>query len=181
MKAIFNFLWILLIPCCHIGQTKVIGKFDTPAQTRPNILLIYADDIEWWNIGVYNHGLMVPTPSLDRLAKEGMMFTDHYAAPTCIPGRAMLITGQLSIRTGFTTVGMAGSPNGLSAKYPTLAEILKPMGYRTGQFGKNHLGDLNEHVPTVLGFYKLYSNFYHLNTKEEPALLFCPMVSGINT
>ena len=123
---------------------------------------------------------MVPTPNIDRIAKEGMLFTDHYAAPTCTPGRAMLITGQLPIRTGLTTVGMAGSPIGLSEKDPTLAEVLKPLGYRTGQFGKNHIGDRNEHLPTVHGFDEFYGNLYHLNTEEEPFLATWPKDTGFD-
>ena len=135
---------------------------------KPNIIIIMADDVGWFNVGAYNHGMMVPTPNIDRLSKEGMMFTDHYAAPSSTPGRAMTITGQLPIRTGLTTVGMAGSPIGLKKEDPTLAEVLKPLGYNTGQFGKNHLGDRNEHLPTVHGFDEFYGNLYHLNTEEEP-------------
>ena len=138
------------------------------------------DDVGYWNVGAYSHGMMVPTPNIDRLAREGILFTDHYAAPTCTPGRAMLITGQLPIRTGLTTVGMAGSPIGLSEKDPTLAELLKPLGYRTGQFGKNHLGDRNEHLPTVHGFDEFFGNLYHLNTEEEPYLQMWPKDAGFN-
>jgi arylsulfatase len=141
---------------------------------RPNILFICADDVGWFNVGVYNHGMMVPTPNLDRIGKEGIMFTDHYSAPSCTPGRAMMITGQLPIRTGLTTVGMAGSPIGLDKRDPTLAEVLKPLGYKTGQFGKNHLGDRNEHLPTVHGFDEFYGNLYHLNTEEEPHMAAWP-------
>lgn len=148
--------------------------------TKPNILLICTDDVGIWNVGAYSHGMMVPTPNIDRIAKEGMLFTDHYAAPTCTPGRAMIITGQLPIRTGLTTVGMAGSPIGLSQKDPTLAEVLKPFGYRTGQFGKNHLGDRNEHLPTVHGFDEFYGNLYHLNTEEEPFLASWPKDAGFD-
>lgn len=131
------------------------------AEKRPNILMIMTDDVGVWNVGAYSHGMMVPTPNIDRVAKEGMLFTDHYAQPTCTPGRAAFITGQLPIRTGLTTVGMAGSPIGLDARDPTLAEVLKPLGYRCGQFGKNHLGDRNEHLPTVHGFDEFYGNLYH--------------------
>jgi len=147
---------------------------------KPNILLIVADDVGYWNVGAYSHGMMVPTPNIDRIAKEGMLFTDHYAAPSCTPGRAMMITGQMPIRTGLTTVGMAGSPIGLSEKDPTLAEVLKPLGYSTGQFGKNHLGDRNEHLPTVHGFDEFYGNLYHLNTEEEPFLQTWPDDPGFN-
>jgi arylsulfatase len=139
-----------------------------------------ADDVGFWNVGAYSHGMMVPTPSLDRIAREGMLFTDHYAQPTCTPGRAALITGQLPIRTGLTTVGMAGSPIGLDRRDPTLAEVLKPLGYRTGQFGKNHLGDRNEHLPTVHGFDEFFGNLYHLNTEEEPELPEWPKGAGFD-
>jgi arylsulfatase A-like enzyme len=148
--------------------------------SKPNILFICADDVGWFNVGAYNHGMMVPTPNLDRIAKEGIMFTDHYSAPSCTPGRAMMITGQLPIRTGLTTVGMAGSPIGLDKRDPTLAEVLKPLGYMTGQFGKNHLGDRNEHLPTVHGFDEFYGNLYHLNTEEEPYLETWPKDEGFN-
>ena len=124
--------------------------------------------------------MMVPTPNIDRIAREGMLFTDHYAQPTCTPGRAAFITGQLPIRTGLTTVGMAGSPIGLDRRDPTLAEVLKPLGYRTGQFGKNHLGDRNEHLPTVHGFDEFFGNLYHLNTEEEPELPEWPKDAGFD-
>ena len=105
--------------------------YATPTD-RPNILMIMTDDVGYWNVAAYSHGLMgVPTPQIDRLAREGMLFTDHYAEPTCTPGRAAFITGQRPIRTGLTTVGMAGSPIGLDPRDPTLAEVLKPLGYRT--------------------------------------------------
>ncbi len=137
----------------------------------PNILVITTDDVGIWNLGLYNHGMMgVPTPNIDRIGREGIYFTDHYAHPTCTPGRAAFITGQLPIRTGLTTVGMAGSPIGLDQRDPTLAVVLKGLGYRCGQFGKNHLGDRNEHLPTVNGFDEFYGNLYHLNTEEEPEL-----------
>ncbi len=149
-------------------------------QSRPNILFITTDDVGIWNLGAYSHGMMAPTPNIDRIAKEGMLFTDHYSAPSCTPGRAMMITGQLPIRTGLTTVGMAGSPIGLDKRDPTLAEVLKPLGYRTGQFGKNHLGDRNEHLPTVHGFDEFYGNLYHLNTEEEPFLKSWPQDSAFD-
>jgi arylsulfatase len=137
--------------------------------SRPNILVIMTDDVGISNINLYSHGMMgTPTPNIDRIGREGVLFTDHYAHPTCTPGRAAFITGQLPIRTGLTTVGMAGSPVGLDQRDPTLAEVLKPLGYRCGQFGKNHLGDRNEHLPTVHGFDEFFGNLYHLNTEEEP-------------
>ena len=137
---------------------------------HPNILVIMSDDVGQTNVGIYSHGMMVPTPNIDRIGREGMLFTDHYSEPSCTPGRAAFITGQMPIRTGLTTVGLPGSPIGLDARDPTLAEVLKPLGYRTGQFGKNHLGDRNSHLPTVHGFDEFYGNLYHLNTEEEPEL-----------
>lgn len=145
------------------AQPRQVG-----ATARPNILVIMMDDFGITNTGAYSHGMMVPTPNIDRLAKEGMLFTDHYSEPTCTPGRAAFITGQLPIRTGLTTVGLPGSPVGLDKRDPTLAEVLKPLGYMTGQFGKNHLGDRNEHLPTVHGFDEFFGNLYHLNAEEEP-------------
>jgi arylsulfatase A-like enzyme len=157
-----------LISCALL----MLGSPALAAETsRPNILVITTDDVGMWNLGLYNHGMMgVPTPNIDRIGREGIYFTDHYAHPTCTPGRAAFITGQLPIRTGLTTVGLAGSPIGLQKEDPTLAEVLKPLGYRCGQFGKNHLGDRNEHLPTVHGFDEFYGNLYHLNTEEEPEL-----------
>ncbi|WP_395689646.1 arylsulfatase [Aestuariivirga sp.] len=137
-------------------------------RAKPNILMIMPDDVGYFNIGAYSHGMMVPTPNIDSLASQGMLFTDHYAEPTCTPGRAAFITGQMPIRTGLTTVGIPGSPVGLSKLDPTLTEVLKQQGYATGQFGKNHLGDRNEHLPTVHGFDVFYGNLYHLNSEEEP-------------
>lgn len=160
MKSRLTALWILL------SFTGVHAE-----TTRPNILVIMTDDVGVWNVGLYNRGMMgVPTPHIDNIGREGALFTDHYAHPTCTPGRAALITGQLPIRTGLTTVGLAGSPIGLQKEDPTLAEVLKPLGYQCGQFGKNHLGDRNEHLPTVHGFDEFYGNLYHLNTEEEPEL-----------
>lgn len=138
------------------------------APTRPNILMIMTDDVGITNVGAYSHGLMVPTPNIDRIAHEGKLFTDHYSEPTCTPSRASFITGQMPIRTGLTTVGLPGSPIGLDKRDPTLAEMLKTVGYRTAQFGKNHLGDRNEHLPTVHGFDVFFGNLYHLNSEEEP-------------
>lgn len=160
--------------------TLALSTLASAQQSRPNILFITTDDVGIWNIGAYSHGMMAPTPNIDRIAKEGMLFTDHYSAPSCTPGRAMMITGQLPIRTGLTTVGMAGSPIGLDQRDPTLAEVLKPLGYRTGQFGKNHLGDRNEHLPTVHGFDEFYGNLYHLNTEEEPFLKSWPQDSAFD-
>ena len=138
---------------------------------KPNILIIWGDDIGYWNISAINHGMMgYETPNIDRLAAEGMMFTDYYGEQSCTAGRAAFITGQIPVRTGLTKVGMPGAPQGLAAEDPTIAELLKPHGYRTGQFGKNHLGDRDEHLPTNHGFDEFFGNLYHLNIEEEPEL-----------
>ena len=137
-------------------------------QGKPNILVIWGDDIGWSNLGAYNHGVMgYETPNIDSLAKEGVLFTDHYAQPSCTAGRAAFITGQYPIRSGMTTVGQPGDALGLQAASPCLAEVLKAEGYATGHFGKNHLGDRNEHLPTAHGFDEFLGNLYHLNTQEE--------------
>ncbi len=127
------------------------------------------DDIGMWNIGAYSRGMMAGrTPNLDRLAKEGMLFTDYYAEASCTAGRANFITGELPIRTGMTTVGQAGAPTGLPAEACTIATALKAQGYATGQFGKNHLGDKNEFLPTVHGFDEFFGYLYHLDAMEDP-------------
>src|SRR4051812_44229041 len=139
-------------------------------QQRPNIVVIMGDDIGIWNIGAYHRGMMAGrTPHLDKLAADGMLFTDYYAEASCTAGRAAFITGQLPIRTGMTTVGQAGSPTGLPAQAPTIATALKAIGYATGQFGKNHLGDRNEFLPTVHGFDEFFGYLYHLDAMEDPA------------
>jgi len=137
---------------------------------RPNIVVIMGDDIGIWNIGAYHRGMMAGrTPNLDKLAAEGMMFTDYYAEASCTAGRANFITGELPIRTGMTTVGQAGAKIGIPAEAVTIATALKSMGYATGQFGKNHLGDLNEFLPTVHGFDEFFGYLYHLDAMEDPA------------
>lgn len=138
--------------------------------TPPNIVVIMGDDIGWSNIGVYNQGIMAGrTPNLDKLANEGMRFTDYYAEASCTAGRANFITGEMPIRTGMTTVGQAGSPIGLPDEAVTIAQALKASGYATGQFGKNHLGDLNKFLPTVHGFDEFLGYLYHLDAMEDPA------------
>ena len=140
-----------------------------PAGRKPNILMIMADDIGWFNVSAYNHGIMgYRTPNIDRIAKEGAMFTDWYGEQSCTAGRAAFITGQSPIRTGLTKVGLPGAEIGLRAEDMSVAEALKPLGYATGQFGKNHLGDRNEFLPTVHGFDEFFGNLYHLNAEEEP-------------
>ena len=137
---------------------------------KPNIVVIMGDDIGMWNIGAYHRGMMAGrTPNLDKIAKEGMLFTDYYAEASCTAGRANFITGELPIRTGMTTVGQAGAPIGLPAEAVTIATVLKSMGYATGQFGKNHLGDKNEFLPTVHGFDEFFGYLYHLDAMEDPA------------
>ena len=139
------------------------------ADKKPNILVIMGDDIGTWNVSAYNQGMMgYRTPNIDRLAKEGALFTDFYGQQSCTAGRGAFITGQSGFRTGLLKIGMPGGKEGLSPKDPTLAELLKPLGYMTGQFGKNHLGDRNEFLPTVHGFDEFYGNLYHLNAEEEP-------------
>jgi len=138
-------------------------------EKKPNIIFIMGDDIGWFNIGAYHQGMMAGrTPNLDRMAAEGMRFTDYYAEASCTAGRANFITGELPIRTGMTTVGQAGSPVGLPDQAITLAQALKSMGYATGQFGKNHLGDLNKFLPTVHGFDEFFGYLYHLDAMEDP-------------
>jgi arylsulfatase len=139
------------------------------ADQKPNILVIMGDDVGYWNISAYNHGMMgYHTPNIDRIAKEGALFTDYYGQQSCTAGRSAFITGQTPLRTGLTKVALPGAPEGLSDKDPTLAQFLKPLGYATGQFGKNHLGDRNEFLPTVHGFDEFFGNLYHLQSEEEP-------------
>ncbi|WP_420890895.1 arylsulfatase [Marinobacter suaedae] len=139
------------------------------AAERPNILVIMGDDIGITNISKYSHGLMgYKTPNIDRLGNEGMMFTDYYGEQSCTAGRSAFITGQHPIRTGLTKVGVPGAPIGIQPEDPTLAELLKPLGYVSGQFGKNHLGDRDEFLPTNHGFDEFFGNLYHLNAEEAP-------------
>ncbi|HEU4712339.1 MAG TPA: arylsulfatase [Pyrinomonadaceae bacterium] len=139
---------------------------------KPNILIIWGDDIGWFNISAYNHGIMgYRTPNIDRVAKEGCMFTDWYGQQSCTAGRAAFITGQSPIRTGLTKVGLPGADLGLQPEDPTIADVLKPLGYVCGQFGKNHLGDRDEFLPTAHGFDEFFGNLYHLNAEQEPE---CP-------
>ena len=167
--------------CCTEGSARNVllaradpGEITAQAGTtasgkKPNIVVIMGDDVGWFNIGAYHQGIMASrTPNLDRLAAEGMRFTDYYAEASCTAGRANFITGQLPIRTGLTTVGQAGATIGMPAQAPTIATALKPLGYATGQFGKNHLGDRNEFLPTVHGFDEFFGYLYHLDAMEDP-------------
>ena len=140
-----------------------------PKMDKPNILILWGDDIGWWNISYNSRGQMgYRTPNIDRIANEGVAFTDYYGQQSCTAGRAAFITGQNPIRTGLTKVGMPGADVGLQAEDPTIAELLKPLGYATGQFGKNHLGDKDQFLPTMHGFDEFFGNLYHLNAEEEP-------------
>jgi arylsulfatase A-like enzyme len=163
----------LIVGALTVSSFLLGASADGHAQTsqqKPNILVIMGDDIGMWNIGAYHRGLMAgKTPNLDKLAKEGMLFTDYYAEASCTAGRANFITGELPIRTGMTTVGQAGASVGLPAEAVTIATVLKSMGYATGQFGKNHLGDKNEFLPTAHGFDEFFGYLYHLDAMEDPA------------
>src|SRR5262245_60153343 len=136
---------------------------------KPNILVIMGDDIGWFNASIYHRGIMgYQTPNIDRIGNEGAMFTDWYGQQSCTAGRVAFITGQSPIRTGLTKVGLPGADIGLRAEDPSIAELLKPLGYATGQFGKNHLGDKDEFLPTAHGFDEFFGNLYHLNAEDEP-------------
>jgi arylsulfatase A-like enzyme len=153
------------------ASTALIGAGGTAraADKKPNIVVIMADDVGWYNIGAYHQGMMASrTPNLDKLAKQGMRFTDYYAEASCTAGRAAFITGQLPIRTGMTTVGQAGAAIGMPSQACTIATALKAQGYATGQFGKNHLGDKNEFLPTLHGFDEFFGYLYHLDAMEDP-------------
>jgi arylsulfatase len=167
---IFSIL-IALVAVLVLVEGPAAAQQKKPAPAgKPNIVAIMGDDIGIWNIGAYHRGMMAGrTPNLDKLAKEGMLFTDYYAEASCTAGRAAFITGELPIRTGMTTVGQAGAKIGLPAEACTIATALKDMGYATGQFGKNHLGDLNEFLPTVHGFDEFFGYLYHLDAMEDPA------------
>jgi arylsulfatase len=144
-------------------------KTAAPKSDKPNILILWGDDIGQSNLSVFTKGLMgYTTPNIDRIANEGMLFTDYYAEQSCTAGRAAFMFGQSVFRSGLSKVGMPGAPLGARAEDPTIAELLKPLGYATGQFGKNHFGDRDEHLPTVHGFDEFYGNLYHLNAEEEP-------------
>jgi arylsulfatase A-like enzyme len=152
------------------AQAQAAGSGD-----KPNILVIFGDDIGQTNLSAYSFGLMgYRTPNIDRLAKEGMMFTDYYAEQSCTAGRSTFITGQCTLRTGLSKVGIPGATVGLQSRDATIAELLKPLGYATGQFGKNHLGDRDEYLPTNHGFDEFFGNLYHLNAEEDPENHFYP-------
>jgi arylsulfatase len=157
-RSLVGILAALAVTCAAYAQDK-----------KPNIVVFWGDDIGQSNVSAYSHGVMgYKTPNIDRVAREGMMFTDYYAEQSCTAGRAAFLTGQSGLRTGLTKVGLPGATLGLRKEDPTIAEVLKAQGYVTGQFGKNHLGDRNEFLPTVHGFDEFYGNLYHLNAEEEP-------------
>ena len=152
-----------------VGFLLILISTTAFAQDRPNIVVVWGDDIGWYNISAYNLGVMgYQTPNIDRIAKEGALFTDWYGQQSCTAGRAAFITGQSPIRTGLTKVGLPGAPEGMPTEDPTIAALLKKHGYMTGQFGKNHLGDRDEHLPTNHGFDEFLGNLYHLNAEDEP-------------
>ena len=159
MRRIFLILSLLLF---FVGSANA-------ATDKPNILVIWGDDVGQSNISYYTHGLMgYETPNIDRIAKEGMAFTDYYGEQSCTAGRSSFIMGQSVFRTGLSKVGLPGAKEGMMVEDPTIAGLLKDQGYATGQFGKNHLGDRDEHLPTNHGFDEFYGNLYHLNAEEEP-------------
>ena len=152
-----------------VALLLIITPLQAAKTEKPNILIIWGDDIGWFNVSAYNRGMMeYKTPNIDKIANDGILFTDAYGQNSCTAGRAAFITGQSPFRTGLLKVGLPGAKEGLHKKDPTIAELLKPMGYMTGQFGKNHLGDLDEHLPTNHGFDEFYGNLYHLNAEDEP-------------
>jgi len=152
-----------------VAVTPTIVWAQQKTEQKPNILVIMGDDIGWFNPSCYNRGMMgYQTPNIDRIANEGALFTCWYGQQSCTAGRAAFVTGQSPIRTGLTKVGIPGADVGLRAEDPSVAELLKPLGYATGQFGKNHLGDKDEFLPTNHGFDEFFGNLYHLNAEEEP-------------
>jgi arylsulfatase len=160
---------IRIIAVCLVSMTLLALSAAGSAQEKPNILIIWGDDIGPYNISAYNMGRMgYRTPNIDKIAADGIIFTDSYGDQSCTAGRAGFITGQHPMRTGLTKVGLPGAAEGISDKDPTIASLLKPLGYATGQFGKNHLGDRDEHLPTNHGFDEFFGNLYHLNAEEEP-------------
>lgn len=160
--------WVTIIAAVLLGLS-LLACPTWAADKKPNILFIMGDDVGWFNVGAYHRGMMSgKTPNLDKLASQGMMFTDYYAEASCTAGRANFITGELPIRTGLTTVGQAGADVGIPAQACTIATALKAQGYMTGQFGKNHLGDLNKYLPTVHGFDEFFGYLYHLDAMSDP-------------
>ncbi len=157
------------VPPSELALVNTDDVIEEGKTKKPNILVIWGDDVGYWNISAYNMGMMgYETPNIDRISNEGMIFTDAYGENSCTAGRAAFITGQSPFRTGLLKVGLPGAELGLQPQDPTIAELLKPLGYATAQYGKNHLGDLDEHLPTNHGFDEFFGNLYHLNAEEEP-------------
>jgi arylsulfatase len=162
-------LWLLVLSSAIVGAGSAAARAQSANSKPPNILVIMGDDVGWFNIGAYHRGIMSgKTPNLDKLASQGMMFTDYYAEASCTAGRANFITGEIPLRTGLTTVGQAGADVGIPDQAVTLATVLKSLGYETGQFGKNHLGDLNKYLPCVHGFDEFFGYLYHLDAMSDP-------------
>src|SRR5690242_12591785 len=161
--------WTLRLAGVLVGLFTALSAANAQTPSKPNVLVIMGDDIGYWNISAYSRGMMgYRTPNIDRIAHEGALFTDYYGQQSCTAGRAAFITGQSPIRTGLLKVGLPGAKEGMKAEDPTIATLLKPLGYATGQFGKNHLGDRDEMLPTANGFHEFFGNLYHLNAEEEP-------------
>lgn len=168
-RELFFFTIVSLLTSFSITVPALHAERNGGSEKKPNILVIWGDDIGWFNPSCYHRGIMgYRTPNIDRVADEGALYTDWYGQQSCTAGRAAFITGQSPVRTGLTKVGLPGAEQGLKSEDPTIAELLKPHGYTCGQFGKNHLGDLDEHLPTNHGFDEFYGNLYHLNAEEEP-------------
>ncbi|MDH4294432.1 MAG: arylsulfatase, partial [Betaproteobacteria bacterium] len=164
MKTIWSWRGLVAVLALAAFSLSAVAQ-----QKKPNIVVIWGDDIGYWNISAYNQGMMgYKTPNIDRIAKEGALFTDWYGEQSCTAGRSAFITGQSGYRTGNLKVGLPGAKEGLQARDVTLAELLKAQGYMTAQFGKNHLGDRDEHLPTAHGFDEFMGSLYHLNAEEEP-------------
>jgi arylsulfatase len=158
-----------------LGAVAAMLSGPVLANSKPNIVVIWGDDVGYWNVSAYNQGMMgYKTPNIDSIANQGALFTDWYAQQSCTAGRAAFILGQHPFRTGLLTIGMPGSPHGIGDGMVTLATLLKPHGYTSGQFGKNHLGDRDQHLPTVHGFDEFFGNLYHLNAEEEPESYYYP-------
>jgi len=160
---------MFLAPLAALALLGGVASAQAADAKKPNILVIWGDDIGYWNVSAYNQGMMgYKTPNIDRIAKEGALFTDSYGQQSCTAGRAAFITGQSPYRTGLLKVGLPGAKEGLQKEDPTIADVLKAQGYMTGQFGKNHLGDQDNHLPTAHGFDEFYGSLYHLNAEDEP-------------
>jgi arylsulfatase A-like enzyme len=167
-SAVLLALAATFIPKVVFAQEPT-GGLASSVKGKPNILVLWGDDVGYWNISAYNQGMMgYKTPNIDSIAKDGGLFTDYYGQQSCTAGRGAFITGQSPFRTGLLKVGLPGAKEGLQPEDPTLAELLKAQGYTTGQFGKNHFGDRDEHLPTAHGFDEFFGSLYHLNAEDEP-------------